>query len=149
MLHYIHTTPLFLVAATDPMPFDMNFPAPKFGSCEHIRNRSNARVLHLSWGYSKAILIQPQGEQDIVVRTGVGSENHLEWTSAQVKAHTDNTIGYSIWCFVQLNGPFTQLLPSEEYWYCHVRWKLYPLLFEAQPFCILSMETSFLFLPEQ
>ena len=78
----------------------------KFGSCEYSWNIPGKSVLHLSRGYSKAILNQfPRDilfKRSVVVRTGAEFRNHLEATSAQVKACTDNNIGYSARCFGQL-----------------------------------------------
>ena len=73
----------------------MDFPVSKFSSYEHPRNRPNKNVHHLSRGYSKIILNQLHGDQEIALRTGVESQNHLEATSAQTEVCTDNTKGYS------------------------------------------------------
>ena len=73
----------------------------RFSGCQirqllYSPNRTNKSALHLSRGYSKAILNQLQGEQEIEVRKGVDSRNHVEVIPAQAEACTDNTVGYAL-----------------------------------------------------
>ena len=84
------------MTAKEPVRLNVDVLTAKFGSCEYSPNRPNESVLHLSRGYSKAILNQPQGKQEIVVRTYVKFRNHLEAISAHFAACTDNTIAYSV-----------------------------------------------------
>ena len=74
----------------------MDFLVAKFGSCEYLANRPDESALHLSRGYSKANRNQLQGKQEIEVRTGVDSRNHVEIIPAQAEACTDNTVGYAL-----------------------------------------------------
>ncbi len=73
----IHTTRLLLVNASEHLRLNADFLVPKFGSCEYSQNRPNESVLRLSREYSKAILYQPQSEQETEVRTAVESRNHV------------------------------------------------------------------------
>ena len=75
---------------------NVDFLVVKFGSCEYSSNRLNESACHLSRGYSKAILNQLQGEQDIEVRTGVDFRNRVEEIPAQAEASTDKTAEYTV-----------------------------------------------------
>ena len=83
------------MTAKEHFSLNMDFLAHKFGSCDHSQCRKNKSVLYLFREYLKAILNWPQGDKKIPVRTNAVSQNHLEGTSAQAEACTENTVGYS------------------------------------------------------
>ena len=66
------------MTATEPVRFNTDFLVPKFGSCEYSLNHPNESPLHLFREHTKDILSQPQGEQEIEVRTGIESQTHVD-----------------------------------------------------------------------
>ena len=77
----IHATHLHLMTVMKPGELKMNFPIPKFGSCEFSQNHSNEIVLYMFRGYSNVILNQHQSEYKLVVSTVVDFRNYEETTA--------------------------------------------------------------------
>ncbi|GFW55420.1 hypothetical protein TNCV_118041 [Trichonephila clavipes] len=88
-----HTTPLLLVSVAELVRWNIYCPFLKFGSCEYSPNCPNESALHLSRGYSKAILDQLPNEQETAVITDVESRNHVEAIPAQVEFCMDSNGG--------------------------------------------------------
>ena len=101
---------------TEHLRLNTNFLLPKIDSCEYLWNRPIKSVLHLSRGYSKAILNQSQEEQEIVMRTRAESCYHLEVTSAQFEVGANNTIEY-FESFGRFKGAYPMSLLQDGYWF--------------------------------
>ena len=78
-----------------------------WGAISYIKN-----VRDRPWHVCKSGTIL---SQEIVVRSGVESQNHLEAASAQIEAGTVNTVRHSAWCLGLLKGTCPLLLLHDQY----------------------------------